>query len=29
VVADEAVPEEALKAAIDEAGYSMIGVQHS
>ena len=29
VVADEAVPEEALKAAIDEAGYSMIGVQYS
>jgi len=28
-MADEAVPEGALKAAIDEAGYSMIGVQHS
>jgi copper chaperone len=29
VVADEAVLEEALKAAIDEAGYSMVGVQPS
>jgi hypothetical protein len=29
VVSDVAVPEEALKAAIDEAGYSMVGVQHS
>jgi copper chaperone CopZ len=29
VVADEAVPEELLEAAIDEAGYTMVGVQPS
>jgi copper chaperone len=29
VVADEVVPEELLKAAIDEAGYTMVGVQPS
>ena len=29
VVADEVVPEESLKAAIDEAGYTMVGVQPS
>ncbi len=29
VVADIAVPEDALKMAIEEAGYTMVGVQHS
>jgi copper chaperone CopZ len=29
VVSDAAVPEDALKVAIEEAGYTMVGVHHS